>query len=185
MPQGRRRKLVKSSKYLAKWLVVILLMAIGIGTYAALSLSDKQSSAPAEDPAAGTEQEDAQQASPSSYLSNQRKHDIDMDDLSVLMGDYQDEAGEWTLSIKDDFEEKGPYLAVSRSDSGDKGFEGRIMYLQKDLVIVEIDHDRYKEMPEGWKLESDDNYAILDCVSKDGNVELGYRGNNRLFIAGF
>lgn len=181
---------MRSSKFFGKWLIIILLMAIGIGTYAALSISDDSSEdGSAEDPVA-SEQSDVsadsdKEASPSSYLSNQRKHDIDMDALSVLMGEYTTDGnsgiGGWHLSIKDEFEQKGPYLSVSR-DSGEPGFEGRIMYLQKNLVIVEIDADRFKEMPEGWKLESDDNYAILDCVKKDNGVELGYRGINALFV---
>jgi hypothetical protein len=169
---------MKSSRYFGKWLIVILIMAIGIGTFAALSLSDRSGG----NQDAGTDAVESSSAEPSSYLSNQRKHDIDMEDLGALTGDYRSEDGDWELSIRDDYEQKGPYLSVSRTDSEKPGFEGRIMYLQKGLVIVEIDQDRYSEMPDGWKLESDDKYAILDCVPSGDGAELGYRGSNLLFV---
>lgn len=166
---------MKSSKFFGKWLIVILLMAIGIGTYAALSLADK-------DVQTAEQQEGQQEAAPQTYLTNQRKHDIDMDALSLLMGDYQSEEGGWQLSIKDEYKQSGPYLTVC-DNTGEPGFEGRIMYLKDDLVIIEIDEELYRSMPDNWKLEGEDKYAILDCVKTDDGVELGYRGSNLLFRA--
>lgn len=166
---------MKSTKFFGKWLIVILLMAIGIGTFGALYLADK----------GRTDQDQAEgsKAAPKSYLTNQRKHDIDMDALSAVMGEYKSEEGTWHLSIKDEYKENGPYLSVYDDKTGEPGFEGRIMYLKDDLVIVEIDEDQYKSMPDGWQPEGEGKYAILDCVSTDGGVNLGYRGKNLLFSA--
>lgn len=199
-------------KYFGKWLIVILLMAIGIGTYAAISLQDD-----------GAASNESPEGSPGSYLTNQRKHDIDMDALGVLEGEYQaagtsdatedsgsegqsensssvsedstdsdtnrsddsldnNTPGWWHLSIRSDYDGKGPYLALYDNGSGNPGVEGRIMYLKDDLVIVEIDQDLYEGMPADWQPEGDGKYAILDIIPDGDNIILGYRGSNAEFI---
>lgn len=170
---------MKRTRYFAKWLVIILLMAIGIGTFGALYLS-------------GEKEKEANEANPSSYLTNQRRHDIDLQDLKLLAGDYQAVesgnpqdpkyiAGWWHLFITDEYEGKGPYLSLNDSASGNPGFEGRIMYLKKGILIVEIDEDLYEGMPADWQPEGEGKYAILDYAVTDSGVRLGYRGTEAQF----
>jgi len=166
-------------KRYAKWLTITLIMAIGIGTFAALSLNNEK-------------QKEESEAQPSSYLTNQRKHDIDMEALAGLLGDYQAVesgdpdssdyvAGWWHLMISEEYEGKGPYLSVYDNGAGNPGFEGRIMYLQKGIVIVEIDEDLYEGMPADWQPEGEGKYAILDYRQSGDNVVLGYRGSEATF----
>ena len=150
-------------KRYAKWLMITLIMAIGIGTFAALSIRNEK-------------EKEANEASPSSYLTNQRQHDIDLEELKKIMGDYQSDS-EWHLFITEEYQEKGPYLSVYDNSAGNPGFEGRIMYLKDGIVIIEIDQDLYEGMPEGWEPEGDGKYAILDCSATDDGVILGYRGS--------
>ena len=155
-------------RHYAKWLIITLIMAIGIGTFAALSLNNEK-------------QKEESEAQPSSYLTNQRQHDIDMEVLKTLLGDYDAEEG-WHLMITEEYEGKGPYLSVYDAGAGNPGFEGRIMYLKKDILIVEIDQDLYKQMPTGWHPEGEGKYAILDCRKSGDDVVLGYRGSELTFI---
>lgn len=167
-------------KRYAKWLLITLVMAIGIGTFAALSLNNEK-------------HKEESEAQPSSYLTNQRQHDIDMEELKTLTGEYQSEdTGDpesdnyvedwWHLMITEEFEGKGPYLSVYDNSAGNPGFEGRIMYLKDGIVIVEIDEDLYEGMPADWQPEGEDKYAILDYRKSGDDVVLGYRGNEMLFI---
>ena len=167
------------TKRYAKWLMITLIMAIGIGTFAALSISNEK-------------RKEENEAQPSSYLTNQRQHDIDMEELKTLLGDYQAvESGDpdsddyaegfWHLYITEDFEDKGPYLSVYDNGAGNPGFEGRIMYLKDGIVIVEIDEDLYEGMPDGWETEGEGKYAILDYRKEGDNAVLGYRGTEILF----
>lgn len=171
---------MKASRFLGKWLLVILVMAIGIGTFAALTISNEK-------------EKEASESRPSSYLTNQRQHDIDMEALKGLVGDYQaEESGEpdsseyvpgyWHLFISDDYEDLGPYLSVYDNEAGNPGFEGRIMYLKDDIIIVEIDEDLYEGMPLEWQPEGEGKFAVLDCSRSGDNVVLGYRGSNIIFI---
>ena len=144
-------------------------MAIGIGTFAALSIRNEK-------------EKEANEASPSSYLTNQRQHDIDLEELKKITGDYRAEEGDWHLFITEEYEEKGPYLSVYDNGAGTPGFEGRIMYLKDGIVIVEIDQDLYEGMPEGWEPEGDGKYAILDCSATEDGVRLGYRGSELDFV---
>ena len=63
-------------KRIAKWLMITLIMAIGIGTFGALHINSEK-------------EKEANDAHPSSYLTNQRQHDIDMTELKSCIGDYQ------------------------------------------------------------------------------------------------
>ena len=146
-------------------------MAIGIGTFAALTISNEK-------------QKEENEAKSSSYLTNQRQKDVDMEELKKLLGDYDSDGSYWHLFINEDFEDKGPYLSVYDAGAGNPGFEGRIMYLKKGIVIVEIDEDLYEGMPEGWEPEGKGKYAILDYALKDNGVMLGYRGNELIFTSG-
>ena len=170
---------MKRKRYFAKWLAVILLMAIGIGVFGALYLSSEK-------------EKEATEASPSSYLTNQRQHDIDMKDLKLLIGDFQAVesgapgdakyvAGWWHLFITDEYQEKGPYLSLNDNGSGNPGFEGRIMYLKDGILIVEIDQDLYEGMPSDWQPEGEGKFAILDYSATDSGVRLGYRGSEAQF----
>ena len=154
---------MKSSKYFAKWLMVILIMAIGIGTFGALYIG-------------GEKEKETTEARPSSYLTNQRKHDIDMKELALMTGEFEDEKDRWELEISEDYGDKGPYLSLENDESGDTGFEGRIMYLKEGILIVEIDEDLYKGMPDDWEPEGEGKYAILDYSVTDDGITLGYRG---------
>ena len=156
-------------KRYAKWLMITLIMAIGIGTFAALSLNNEK-------------QKQESEAQPSSYLTNQRQHDIDMKELKSMIGDYQAEEGSWHLMIDEDFEEKGPYLSVYDNGAGNPGFEGRIMYLKDGIVITEVDEDLFEGMPEGWETEGEGKYAILDYSVTESGIVLGYRGTEVQFI---
>lgn len=155
-------------KRYAKWLLITLIMAIGIGTFAALSLNNEK-------------QKEESEAQPSSYLTNQRQHDIDMEALKTLLGDYDAEEG-WHLMITEEYEGKGPYLSVYDAGAGNPGFEGRIMYLKDGILIVEIDQDFYEQMPADWQTEGEGKYAILDCRKSGDDVVLGYRGSEINFI---
>ena len=157
------------SRFFAKWLIVILLMAIGIGTFAALSIRNEK-------------EKEANEASPSSYLTNQRQHDIDLEELKKIVGDYQEEKSSWHLLVSEEYEGKGPYLSVYDNGAGNPGFEGRIMYLKAGIVIVEIDTDLFEEMPAEWEPEGDGKYAILDYSLTDEGIRLGYRGNELDFV---
>ena len=53
------------NRHLAKWLMITLIMAIGIGTFGALYINSEK-------------KKEANDAQPSSYLTNQRQHDIDI-----------------------------------------------------------------------------------------------------------
>ena len=158
---------MRSSRHIAKWLIITLIMAIGIGTFAALTVRNEK-------------QKEETEAKSSTYLTNQRQKDIDMKELKALLGDFDAESGQWHLLIDEDHEDKGPYMSVLDTGSG---FEGRIMYLKKGIVIVEIDQDLYKGMPEGWEPEGKGKYAILDYALTDGGIRLGYRGNEIDFAA--
>jgi hypothetical protein len=162
---------MKFRRHYAKWLIITLIMAIGIGTFAALTISNEK-------------QKEENEAKSSSYLTNQRQKDVDMEDLKKLLGDYDADGSYWHLLIDEDFEDKGPYLSVYDAGAGNPGFEGRIMYLKKGIVIVEIDEDLYEGMPEGWEPEGKGKYAILDYALKDNGVMLGYRGNELIFTSG-
>lgn len=63
-------------KRIAKWLMITLIMAIGIGTFGALHINSEK-------------EKEVNDAHPSSYLTNQRQHDIDMTELKSFIGDYQ------------------------------------------------------------------------------------------------
>ena len=167
-------------KRYAKWLMITLIMAMGIGTFAALSLNNEK-------------RKEESEAQPSSYLTNQRQHDIDMEELKTLLGDYRAEesgdpesdkyvAGWWHLMITEEYEGKGPYLSVYDAGAGNPGFEGRIMYLKKGIVIVEINEDLFEQMPGDWQTEGEGKYAILDYRKSGDNVVLGYRGSEATFI---
>ena len=156
------------NRHFAKWLMITLIMAIGIGTFAALSIRSEKEKA-------------ANEASPSSYLTNQRQHDIDLKELKKITGDYQSDSY-WHLFITEEYEEKGPYLSVYDNSAGNPGFEGRIMYLKDGIVIVEIDADLFEEMPADWEPEGDDKYAILDYSVTDEGIRLGYRGKELEFL---
>ena len=161
---------MRSSRHIAKWLIITLIMAIGIGTFAALTVRNEK-------------EKEQSEAKSSTYLTNQRQKDIDMKELKTLLGDFDAESGQWQLLIDEDHEDKGPYMSVRDADAGNSGFEGRIMYLKKGIVIVEIDQDIYKGMPEGWEPEGKGKYAILDYALTDGGIRLGYRGNEIDFAA--
>ena len=64
------------NRHLAKWLMITLIMAIGIGTFGALYINSEK-------------KKETSDAQPSSYLTNQRQHDIDMTELKSFLGDYQ------------------------------------------------------------------------------------------------
>lgn len=168
---------MKLSKHIAKWMIVILIMAIGIGTFGALSIRNEKD-------------KEENEARPSSYLTNQRSHDIDMEALAGLTGEYQADdsdgriGGFWHLSISEDFKDNGPYLSVYDSAAGNPGFEGRIMYLKDNIIIIEIDQDLFEQMPlSDWQTEGDGKYAVLDISeTEDGNITLGYRGSEAVFI---
>ncbi len=160
---------MKFRRYYAKWLIVTLIMAIGIGTFAALTISNEKD-------------KETNEAKSSSYLTNQRQKDIDMKELKTLLGDYDVEGDYWHLLVDEDFEDKGPYLSVHDAGAGNPGFEGRIMYLKDGIVIVEIDEDLFEEMPDGWEPEGKGKYAILDYALTDGGITLGYRGNEVHFL---
>ena len=161
---------MRSSRHIAKWLIITLIMAIGIGTFAALTVRNEK-------------QKEETEAQSSTYLANQRQKDIDMKALKTLLGDFDAENGSWHLFISEDFEDKGPYMSVYDTGAGNPGFEGRIMYLKKGILIVEIDQDLYEGMPEGWEPEGKGKYAILDYALTDGGMMLGYRGNEVDFAA--
>ncbi len=152
---------MRSSRHIAKWLIITLIMAIGIGTFAALTVRNEK-------------QKEETEAQSSTYLTNQRQKDIDMKELKTLMGDFDAENGQWHLLIDEDFQDKGPYMSMKDSETG---FEGRIMYLKKGIVIVEIDENLYSGMPDGWEPEGKGKYAILDYALTDSGIRLGYRGN--------
>ena len=153
---------MKFRRHYAKWLIITLIMAIGIGTFAALTISNEK-------------QKEESEAQSTSYLTNQRQKDVDMKALKTLLGEFDSDGGSWHLLIDEDFGDKGPYMSVSDA-AGNGGFEGRIMYLKKGIVIVEIDEDLYKGMPDGWEPEGKGKYAILDYAATDEGVRLGYRG---------
>lgn len=160
---------MKFRRHYAKWLILTLIMAIGIGTFAALTINNEKD-------------KEANEAKSSSYLTNQRQKDIDMKELKTLLGEYDAEGDIWHLLIDEDFEDKGPYLSVHDAGAGNPGFEGRIMYLKDGIVIVEIDEDLYEEMPDGWEPEGKGKYAILDYALMTDGIRLGYRGNEVDFI---
>ena len=155
-------------KHYAKWLIITLIMAIGIGTFAALTISNEK-------------KKEESEAKSSSYLTNQRQKDIDMKELKTLLGEYDADSGHWHLMIDEDFEDKGPYLSVRDREAGNAGFEGRIMYLKEGIVIAEIDEDLYKSMPDCWEPEGKGRYAILDYARDNAGIKLGYRGTEILF----
>ncbi len=163
---------MKKNRYFAKWLIVTLIMAIGIGTFGALSIRNEK-------------QKEENDARPESYITNQRKHDIDMTELAGLCGDFASDA--WVLSVSEDKGGKGPYLFMKESPAGEAGFEGRIMYLKDGIVIVEIDEELFRSMPDGWEADGkgkgSTRYAILDIAKADGGVTLGYRGDSIVFSA--
>lgn len=163
---------MRSSRHIAKWLIITLIMAIGIGTFAALTVRNEK-------------EKEQSEAKSSTYLTNQRQKDIDMKDLKTLLGDYDAESGFWHLFIDEDFEDKGPYLSVYDAGAGNPGFEGRIMYLKEGILIVEIDQDLYEGMPEGWEPEGKGKYAILDYALTDVGIRLGYRGKEVDFAKAF
>ena len=166
------------NRHLAKWLMITLIMAIGIGTFGALYINSEK-------------KKEANDAQPSSYLTNQRQHDIDMTELKSCLGEYQAvESGRpddenyvpesWHLFISEDHEEKGPYLSIYDGGAGN-GFEGRIMYLKDDILIIEIDPELYEGMPADWSTEGDGKYAILNILAEDDGIVLGYRGSEVRF----
>jgi len=162
---------MKFRKHYAKWLIITLIMAIGIGTFAALTVRNEK-------------EKEESEAQSSTYLTNQRQKDIDMKELKTLLGEFDEDGGYWHLMITDDFEDKGPYMSVYDAGAGNPGFEGRIMYLKDGIVIVEIDEDLYGGMPDGWETEGNGKYAILDYALTDEGVMLGYRGKEVNFNSG-
>ena len=159
---------MKLKKHYAKWLMITLIMAIGIGTFAALTIANEKD-------------KEENEAQSSSYLTNQRQKDIDMKELKTLLGDFDEDGGYWHLFITDDFEDKGPYMSVYDAGAGNPGFEGRIMYLKDGIVIVEIDEDLYEGMIDGWEHEGKGKYEILDYERTDRGIILGYRGKEVRF----
>ena len=163
---------MKKNRYIAKWFIVILIMAIGIGTFGALTVRNEK-------------QKEENDARPGSYITNQRKHDIDMTELAKLAGDFASDG--WTLTIYEDKGDMGPYLAMKEGSEGRSGFEGRIMYLKDGIIIVEIDEDLFEGMPDGWEADGkgkgDTRYAILDIAVSDNGLTLGYRGDEIVFSA--
>ena len=163
---------MKKNRYIAKWFIVILIMAIGIGTFGALTVRNEK-------------QKEENDARPGSYITNQRKHDIDMTELAKLAGDFASDG--WTLTIYEDKGDMGPYLAMKEGSEGRSGFEGRIMYLKDGIIIVEIDEDLFEGMPDGWEADGkgkgDARYAILDIAASDNGLTLGYRGDEIVFSA--
>lgn len=163
---------MKRNRYFAKWLIVTLIMAIGIGTFGALSIRNEK-------------QKEENDARPESYITNQRKHDIDMAELAKLAGGFS--GGGWDLSIEEDHGDKGPYLAMKESSGEGAGFEGRVMYLKDGIIIVEVDEDLFKGMPDGWEADGkgkgNSRYAILDIAVTAEGVSLGYRGDEIVFSA--
>ena len=151
-----------SNRRFARWLMITLIMAIGIGTFGALYIHSEK-------------QKESTEARPETYLTNQRKKDIDMKELAGITGDY--DADQWHLFISEDYNEQGPYLSLTDNASGDVGFEGRIMYLKNDIVITEINEDLYKGMPADWQPEGEGKYAILDYRLTGDGITLGYRGS--------
>lgn len=163
---------MKKNRYIAKWFIVILIMAIGIGTFGALTVRNEK-------------QKEENDARPESYITNQRKHDIDMTELAKLAGDFASDG--WTLTIYEDKGDMGPYLAMKEGSEGRSGFEGRIMYLKDGIIIVEIDEDLFEGLPDGWEADGkgkgDVRYAILDITASDNGLTLGYRGDEIVFSA--
>lgn len=198
---------MRKRNYFGIWLLLTLVMALGIGAVAAIRLSDSTDSDSSGDTQTQQSMEsqaeaggDGSEGELSSYLSNQRKHDIDMDYLGELVGDYQAAPPEmqpsdidetyWHLSILKEYEGKGPYLTVYDNEAGNPGFEGRIMYLQDNkadekteskVIIVEIDPEYFDAMPADWSPEGDGKYAVLDILRTGKGVKLGYRGSDMLF----
>ena len=178
-------------KFFGKWLIVIVIMGIGIGTFGALYMRGEERKAAEEQqtteaPAQEEGASGSTATSPESYLTNQRKHDINLDYLAEICGEYQAAGDEsrWHLMITAEHEGDGPYLSVYDSESGDPGFEGRIMYLKDGLVIAEINQDLFKQMPADWKPEGEGKYAILDVTKSFSGVDLGYRGSVIQFAPG-
>lgn len=185
---------MKASKYLRVWLVIILLLAIGIGTYGALSNNSTGNDA-------GTPQAEEEEGevvssgsgSESSYfLSEQRKKDIEMDTLREMIGEYQAVesgdpgedtyvAGYWHLSIVENIDGKGPYLTVYDNSAGQPGFEGRIMYLHNGVIIVEPDKSQFREMPVDWDL--DNGYAVMGIEKSNKGVNINNRETTIYFIS--
>lgn len=163
---------MKKNRYIAKWFIVILIMAIGIGTFGALSVRNEK-------------QKEENDARPESYITNQRKHDIDMTELAKLAGDFASDG--WMLTIYEDKGDMGPYLAMKEGSEGRSGFEGRIMYLKDGIIIVEIDEELFEGMPDGWEADGkgkgDARYAILDIAVSENGLTLGYRGDEIVFSA--
>lgn len=160
---------MKRNRHLAKWLMITLIMAIGIGTFGALYINSEK-------------KKELNNAQPSSYLTNQRQHDIDLEELKTIIGDYQAEGSFWHLFISEEYKEKGPYLSVYDNGAGNPGFEGRIMYLKDGILIVEIDTDLFEGMPADWEPEGDGKYAIMDYSVTDEGIRLGYRGSELDFV---
>ena len=156
---------MKERRFFKTWLVVILMMAVGIGIVGAMTIRNEK-------------EKEATNAHPSSYLTNQRKHDIDLEELAQMTGSYK--ADDWQLSISEEAKEKGPYLAVSDS-SGNPAFEGPIMFMKKNIIIVELDHDLYKALPDGWEPDSSGDYVVMDYNLTDNGIELGYKGKTLVF----
>ena len=81
---------MKFRRHYAKWLIITLIMAIGIGTFAALTISNEK-------------QKEESEAQSSSYLTNQRQKDVDMKALKSLLGEFVWDDGCWHLLVCDVF----------------------------------------------------------------------------------
>lgn len=153
--------------FLRRWFVIILMVAVGIGIVGALSIRNVR-------------EREENSAHPSSYLTNQRRHDIDLEELAGMTGSYSSDRRQ--LTISEEAMDQGPYLAVTESPEG-FGFEGPIMYLRDGIVIIELDKGAKLMLPPGWETDSSGDYLVLDYELKDSAIELGYRGDTILFDA--
>ena len=113
---------------------------------------------------------------------------IDKPDFKAILGDYSgvtigtDKEEEfWDLSIMSEHGDDGEYLIITNSETGAPGFEGKIMFLHNEVIIVEINQDQFKSMPANWERDVDDQYAVMGCVRTDKGVELTCRETTILF----
>ena len=79
--------------------------------------------------------------------------------------------GYWHLSIRDDEEAGGWYLAIYDNEAGNPGVEGLIESMDDTSIVVRIDPDYYDELPSGqW--ESDGETLEMSYACEEGGIVL-------------
>ena len=176
MKRNVREAIIKNKKKLIIGAIILLCFNIAFGVFISQEVRKDDGKS-------------AKQKSSQEDVKFSKDRQIDKPDFRAIMGDYtgvtigtDNEEQTWDLSIMAEHGDKdGEYLIITDHETGAPGFEGKIMFLHNEVIIVEVDRDLFKSMPANWERDVDDQYAVMGCVKTDKGVELTCRETTVLF----